>query len=61
MSDSLHKREQEFSARDSLLSEEWRTADEQQRLQRQAREAQRIQFEEDQRLRRIQEEVSPSF
>ena len=57
LSDSLRQKEQEYSTRDSLLSEQWQSEDEQQRLERQLRDEQRNRFEVEDRLNRMQEEV----
>jgi hypothetical protein len=57
MSESLRQKEEEYTSRDSLLSEQWQSEDIQQRLQKQIRDEQRIRFEEEDRLNRMQEEV----
>ena len=57
MSESLRQKEEEYTSRDSLLSEQWQSEDMQQRLQKQIRDEQRIRFEEEDRLNRMQEEV----
>ena len=60
MSESLRQKEEEYTSRDSLLTEQWQSEDVQQRLQKQIRDEQRIRFEEEDRLNRMQEEVTPS-
>ena len=59
MSESLRQKEEEYTSRDSLLTEQWQSEDVQQRLQKQIRDEQRIRFEEEDRLNRMQEEVTP--